>query len=148
LGVEGTFNWTRLRETVPSIFPGFPRTRSLNIDDVASVVGKVGYSAGPWLVYVKGGWADLNIHPLSFNPATGVSSIGGGWHSGWTVGGGVDYQFSKNWIAGIDANYYTANFNGVQTFSNGLFGSVGNSKAEIVSVTGRLSYLFNWGTPY
>ena len=147
LGVEGTYNWTRLRETVPSINPGAPRVRSLAIDDMASVVGKVGYTGGQWLVYVKGGWADLNIHPTSLNPATGVTSTGGGWKSGWTVGGGVDYQFSKNWIAGIDANYYTADFNGTQSFSSGIPGQVVNSKAEIYAVTGRLSYLFNWGSP-
>jgi len=147
LGIEGTYNWTQLRDTVPSINPGFPRVRSVSIDDTASVVGKVGYSGGPWLIYVKGGWADLNIKPGSFNPATGISSFGGGWHSGWTVGGGVDYQFSRNWIAGIDANYYTAGYNGPQAFTNGAFGSVLNSKAEIYAVTGRLSYLFNWGGP-
>jgi outer membrane immunogenic protein len=147
LGVEGTYNWVNLHQTVPSINPGFPRVRSISIDDTASVVGKAGYSGGPWLVYVKGGWADLNIHPRSLNPADGVSSVGGGWKSGWTVGGGFDYQFSRNWVAGIDANYYTASFNGVQAFNNGFLGSVTNSKAEIYAVTGRLSYLFNWGGP-
>ena len=146
LGVEGTYNWTDLHETVPSINPGFPRVRSLNIDNTASVVGKVGYTGGPWLLYVKGGWADLRINATSLLPTTGLSSSSGNnWHSGWTVGGGLDYQFSRNWIGGIDGNYYRANFNGVQTFSNGQFGSVVNSKAEVYSVTARLSYLFSWG---
>lgn len=147
LGIEGAYNWTNLHQTVPSIFPGGPRTRSLNVDGIASVVGKVGYTGGPWLLYVKGGWASLDVSVNSINTATLVSSTGGGWHSGWTVGGGIDYQFSRNWVAGADFNYYTTSFNGPQTFSNGIFGSVSNSRADVYAVTGRLSYLFNWGAP-
>jgi len=147
LGIEGTYNWADLHQTVPSIFPGAPRTRSLSVDGIATVVGKVGYTGGPWLIYVKGGWAGLDVDVSSIHPVTLISSTGGGWHSGWTVGGGVDYQFSRNWVAGVDLNYYTASFNGPQTFSNGVIGSVTNSRADIYAVTGRLSYLFNWGAP-
>ncbi len=147
LGIEGTFSLTDLHETVPSINPGAPRTRSVKVDDIATVVGKLGYTGGPWLLYVKGGWAGLRVNPSSFNPATGISSSATDWHGGWTVGTGFDYMFARNWIAGVEFDYYTAKFDGSQPFSNGTVGAVTNSRADVYAVTGRLTYLFNWDGP-
>ncbi len=146
LGIEGTYNFARLNETVPSIVPGAPRVRSVDVQDIATIVGKLGYAAGPVLFYVKGGWAGMQVETTSLNPALALSSTSGGnWHSGWTIGGGIDYMFARNWIAGVDLNYYTVGFNGTQVFSNGALGSVSNSRAEVFAATARLTYLFNWG---
>jgi outer membrane immunogenic protein len=35
--------------TVPSIVPGAPRVRSVDVHDIATIVGKLGYAAGPVL---------------------------------------------------------------------------------------------------
>lgn len=149
LGVEGTYSVTDLKETVPSINPGFPRTRSLRVDDIITVTGKVGFTGGPWMVYAKAGWAGMRIVHTSANPATGITSTSvADWHNGWTVGTGVDFMFARNWIAGVAFDYYSASYDGAQRFTNtGAVGAVTSSRAEVYAVTGRLSYLFNWGSP-
>jgi outer membrane immunogenic protein len=148
LGVEGTYSVASLTETVPSINPGFPRTRSLRADDIVTFTGKVGYTGGPWMIYAKAGWAALRIVHSSFNPLNALSSVSSeDWHNGWTVGAGLDYMFLRNWIASVEFNYYNASYDGAQQFTNGAIGSVINSHAEVYAVTGRLSYLFNWGGP-
>jgi outer membrane immunogenic protein len=146
LGIEGSFSATGLDDTVPSINPGGPRTRTVKVEDIATVVGKIGYAADAWMIYVKGGWADLRVNTGSLNTANNDTSNVTRWHNGWTVGGGFDYMFGQNWIAGVDFNYYTATFDrGVVFSDDGLPGTVTDSRARVYAVTGRLSYLFNWG---
>jgi outer membrane immunogenic protein len=149
LGIEGSFSVTDLNDTVPSINPGGNRTRSVKIDDIATVVGKAGYAGGPWMVYVKGGWAGLQVNTSSFNGNNGDRSNATQWHSGWTVGTGLDYRIAGNWIAGVEFDYYTAKFDrsGFLFSADNLPGSVTNSRADVFAVTGRLSYLFNWAGP-
>ena len=147
IGIEGTYSAADLNETVPSINPGFPRTRSAKVDDITTVVGKVGFASGPWMVYAKGGWADLRINTASFNPLNGVSSNVTDWYQGWTVGTGAEFLFWRNLVAGVEFDYYNAKFDHRQPFINGGVGAVGqvaNSSAEVYAVTARLSYLFNW----
>jgi outer membrane immunogenic protein len=28
------------------------------------------------------------------------------WHNGFTLGSGIDYAFTRNWILGFESNYY------------------------------------------
>jgi outer membrane immunogenic protein len=148
LGAEGGFSWTDLTSTTNSVlFPG--RTRTIEDRNIGSVVGKVGYAIDNWLIYAKGGWATSDIRTSGLNPATGVMASVSKWESGYTVGGGIDYQFAPNWIAGVDFNYYNFAFNnrtapniggtGLSTWTNGT--------SNVYAVTGRLSYLFSWSPP-
>jgi outer membrane immunogenic protein len=146
LGVETTFSGTQLNATDPSIlFAG--RTRSLSARDIATVVGKVGYAAGPWMLYAKGGFADSKINTSSTNPAAGVFADVNGWQAGYTVGGGIDYMFAKNWIAGVDFNYYDFRFNHNALANNGTSITFADGKEQVYAGMFRLSYLFNWA-PY
>lgn len=141
LGIEGTFSGSSLSETVPSINPGGPRTRSLKADDIATIVGKVGFASNNWMFYGKAGWADIRVNTGSAAPA-GTSDVTQ-WQSGWTLGTGLDYMLARNWIAGLDFNYYTAGFNRTVNFPDGSKGTVTGSSVNIYAVTGRVSYLFN-----
>ena len=146
LGAEGTYNVTRLRQTDLSVLlPG--RMRSLKTDEIATVVGKVGYATGAWMFYVKGGWADANIDTYIINPATGINGDIRKWQSGYTVGGGVDYMFSRGWIVGADFNYYKFGFNRSGLASDGTPNVYSDTRSEVYAGTLRLSYLFNWGGP-
>lgn len=75
----------------------------MKVDDIATIVGKVGYASSNWLVYLKGGFAGLRINVGSLNTVSLSAVDSTAWASGWTLGGGVDYLFSRNWIGGIDA---------------------------------------------
>jgi outer membrane immunogenic protein len=145
LGLEGTFNFSGLKETVPS--PVFPdRTRTLQTGDIATVVGKLGYASGQWLFYAKGGFADAHIKTATFNPAGGLNVVSETtlWTAGYTVGGGVDYKLTQNWILGADFNYYNFRFTPGFAVSNvGSTATGTNGRDQIYAGTVRLSYLFN-----
>jgi outer membrane immunogenic protein len=83
----------------------------------ADVTGRLGYAFGPALIYAKGGWAYLD-NPLTagFYDYFGGDHTydGGGSLSGWTFGGGLEYQFSPSWSAKAEYQYFGF---GEQTFS-------------------------------
>jgi len=142
LGIEGTFSWMQLDDTQTGVLqPG--RLRTLELNNMATVVGKLGYAAGQWMPYVKGGWATTKIETSALNPAAGISGGTSDWESGWTVGAGVDYMFTPNWIAGIDFNYYHFDFDGRGGIATdgSAFGYT-NTESKIFSVMARLSYKF------
>ena len=144
VGIEGTFSWMHMDDTQVSVLqPG--RLRSLEHNDMATVVGKVGYAFGQWKPYDKGGSATTKIETFAINPATGVSGSTSDWENGWTVGGGIDYMFTPNWIAGVDFNYYRFDFdrNGIAT--DGTAFSYTNTESNIFAVMARLSYKFDFG---
>ena len=142
LGLEGTFNWTNLTQTDPSVLsPG--RFRSLTTDDIGTIVVKAGYAWDRWLLYAKGGWADARINTFAINTVTGVSGNVTNWQSGWTIGGGLDYMMAPNWIAGIDFNYYNFKFDRTGTASDGTISTWSNTNSNVYGVTGRLDYLFH-----
>jgi outer membrane immunogenic protein len=144
LGIEGTFNWTDLNQTDPSVLSP-PRLRSLKTDDIATVVAKAGYTWGAWMLYAKGGWADAQINVFAINPATGISGGATNWKSGWTAGAGLDYMIVQNVIAGIDFNYYNFKFDGSALDTDGTISSWSNAHSNVYAATARLSNLFGWG---
>jgi outer membrane immunogenic protein len=94
-------------------------------DWLASVTGRLGYAAGPWLVYAKGGvaWAgdkyaaDIPI----FQEHLGASQT----RTGWTVGGGVEWAFLTNWSAKLEYDFY--DFGAHSVTLTGFFPGVGPS---------------------
>jgi outer membrane immunogenic protein len=146
LGLEGTYNFTDLKQTDQSIVFGPTRLRSNQTPDVTTLVGKIGYASGPWMVYAKGGLAVAKIGTSSNNDV-GNNSDSNGWQSGYTIGGGVDYMFAKSWIVGADFNYYDFRFDRSLRTTSGVPVSYNLASNQIYAGTVRLSYLFNWGVP-
>lgn len=76
---------------------------------VTSVTGKVGYAAGRWLPYVKGGWAGANVvSGQDYHPGGGIAPTT--WHdgqflSGYTVGVGVDYAVTDKMFVGLEYDF-------------------------------------------
>jgi outer membrane immunogenic protein len=98
---------------------------------LGSVTGRLGYTWGPALLYVKGGygWADSRF-------TNGFAGTGG--RDGYTVGGGLEYLFTQNWSGKIEYQYY--DFGNVNT----VLGSFRNDEHTIKA---GLNYRFNWGAP-
>jgi outer membrane immunogenic protein len=141
LGAEASFNLTHLHQSKTSVLRP-PSFKTFELDDIGSFVGKVGYAANNWLIYVKGGWADANIRTEGTNPLNGVTAAPRQWASGWTVGGGVDYLVATNWILGLDFNYYNIEFDRSAIASNGLPTTWSNASANVYAMMGRVSYKF------
>jgi outer membrane immunogenic protein len=73
------------------------------------------------LLYFKGGyaWADNQISATGFGATFAESRF----HSGWTVGGGLEYMFVPNWSGKVEymfADYSNANY--LATFVPGGIG--------------------------
>lgn len=98
---------------------------------LGSVTGRLGYTWGPALLYVKGGygWADTRF-------TNGFAGDGG--RDGYTVGGGLEYLFTQNWSGKIEYQYY--DFGNVNT-------ALGSFRNDEHTIKVGLNYRFNWGAP-
>jgi outer membrane immunogenic protein len=67
------------------------------IQAMGSVTGRLGYAIDNALLYFKGGyaWADNKVSINS--PFLGLTADDSQFHSGWTIGGGIEYGFAPNW---------------------------------------------------
>ena len=68
-----------------------------SIRALGSATGRVGFAVNSALLYAKGGyaWANNRVNAL----AGGASFTDSKVHSGWTIGGGVEYMFLPSWSA-------------------------------------------------
>lgn len=75
------------------------------IDAFGSATGRIGYAAGAALFYAKGGyaWADNTISASVVGAGTVFSESH--IHSGWTLGGGIEYMFVRGWSGKLEYMY-------------------------------------------
>jgi outer membrane immunogenic protein len=143
-GAEGTWSGLDLKQTDNSVLsPG--RQRSLKLDEIATVAGRAGFTAGNWLFYAKGGWADARIETFAINPATNVSIDLTSWQSGWVAGGGVEWMVWQSFVLGGEFNYYSFKFDRTGIATDGTTSKFFNTNANVYSALVRASYLFNIG---
>jgi outer membrane immunogenic protein len=88
---------------------------SAKTDLITEITGRVGYAAGPWLVFAKGGGA-WSHNSYSLTTSDGTPWTWRGTRSGWTVGGGIEWAFWQNWSAKLEYHYY--DFGGSGTLAN------------------------------
>jgi len=150
-GLEGSVSYTDLRGN--AISPFFPASDTFHTKQewIATVTPRLGVTSGAWLFYVKGGVAFTELRTriqdtFDYNERNETKT-------GWTVGGGVEWMVSPNWIVGVEGNYYDfGNCCGGLTFNralatNAVLGSSSNhsTRFDDWSVLGRVSYKF--GSP-
>ena len=146
-GIDGAMMKTWL-DSGAQTSPFFPATDTFQskIDWIATATGRVGYAWNNVLGYVKGGWAYTSFN--DFVQDTNDFVDADGKKSGWTLGGGVEFALSPNWIFGVEYNYYdfgSINVNQASTnFSGGTFtpGTDHNLDLTVQTVLGRLTYKF------
>jgi outer membrane immunogenic protein len=143
VGIEGEYSW--LSGSAGAIFPGgFAYTN--NQRGLGSITGRIGYTWGPGLVYVKGGFASSdNNENVTLNGVPVTFTTSADHRSGYTIGAGVEYVFAPNWSAKAEYQYYnfgSANF----TSPAGLvpFGSF-TTDDHVIKV--GVNYRINWGPP-
>ena len=90
-GVEADAAWADVSNTTTVLGV----TGKAEIRDWGTVRGRIGYAFGQVLLYGTGGyaWADNRI---TFS-VPGFSVSDSHVHSGWTVGGGLEYMFAPHW---------------------------------------------------
>lgn len=144
-GIEGTFAGSSIKGTLNNTtFGAADDVFETKINSIATVTGRIGYAFNNWLPYIKGGWAGAN-NKFSVSDTVGANQGSGSetkWHNGWTVGGGLEYGLTPNWIIGIEYDYI-----GLQSKNYNVAGSAAgvyafDVKPRIHEVLVRLSYKF------
>ena len=109
-----------------------------NIRGLGSVTGRVGFVANSALIYAKGGYAWAN-NKLDITVA-GVNFSDSKMHSGWTLGGGVEYMFVPKWS--VKAEYMYSDFASVNYFAPVVAGGIDSGRQRLHTVKGGVNYHF------
>ena len=144
VGVEGQYSWLS-SNGIPSIFPaGF--VYSNNQRGLGSVTGRLGYSWGPALFYVKGGYAysDYN-ESLTFAGVPQAFALNSSHHDGYTVGAGLEYMFAQNWSGKVEYQYY--DFGKTNFVTPAVLTAFGSTRNDEHTVKAGINYRFNLGGP-
>jgi outer membrane immunogenic protein len=143
VGVEGQYSW--LSGNVGAVFPGgFAYTN--NQRGLGSITGRVGYTWGPGMVYVKGGYAYSNNNETVTLAGVPVGFVINGDHSnGYTVGLGLEYLFAPNWSAKAEYQYY--NFGSANFTAPAALIPTGSFTTDDHVIKAGVNYRFNWGGP-
>jgi outer membrane immunogenic protein len=144
IGAEGQYSWLSKNNAV-ALFPG-PFAYNNDQGGLGSVTARLGYSFGPALVYVKGGYAYSNNRETLIAGLTSVPFLLSNDHTnGWTIGGGVEYMFAPNWSAKAEYQYYDfGNSHFVLPVQLAPFGSFQN---DVHTFKVGVNYRFNFAGP-
>jgi len=178
VGIESDFQYGRIKGTANCLVAcgesplfGFITNQSFSVTDrlnwFGTVRGRVGYVAGPTLLYFTGGFVYGQVEREANVAGDGDFTGGGGFSgafdntttkTGWTIGGGLEAKLS-NWLPAwsgwsakaeylyIDLGHFTDNLN--EPYGSGFPGAIrtvtGDMRENIFRV--GLNYEFN-GSPW
>ena len=143
IGAEGQYSW--LSGNVGAVFPGgYVYTNDQR--GLGSLTGRFGYTWGPGLVYVKGGYAfSDNNESVRLGGAPVAFATNGDHHNGYTIGAGLEYMFAPNWSANVEYQYY--NFGSATFTAPAALVPTGSFTTDDHVVRAGINYHFNWGGP-
>jgi outer membrane immunogenic protein len=107
IGIEGEGAWSDIGQTTGSTVFG----ASDRIQAFGSIAGRLGVAFDSFLLYGKGGFAAAS-NKISVT-ALGLTLSDTKVHTGYAVGGGVEYGFTPNWSAKAEylfAHYQSENY--------------------------------------
>jgi outer membrane immunogenic protein len=133
VGVEADAAWSDIKISQTD----FGVTATDKIQSFGSVTGRVGVTANAALIYLKGGyaWADNEISASGFRITLAESRV----HSGWTIGGGLEYLFVPNWSAKVE--YMYADYGNAAYLTQFVRGGIGLG-ATVNTIKGGVDYHF------
>jgi outer membrane immunogenic protein len=144
IGLEGQYSFLSNNNN-GIVFPG-GSVYTNNQRALGSVAGRIGYTWGPALLYVKGGYAYSDNNESVVNGGVPVAfAFSSGHRDGYTVGGGLEYMFAPNWSAKIEYQYY--NFGSSQFVTPVALAQFGSFTTDDHVVRAGVNYRFNWGAP-
>ena len=147
LGVEAQYSWLGNNNNAVA-FTGAGAGFIYNNRQraIGSATGRVGYTWGPGLVYVKGGYAYSDYNDsLTLGVTPQVFVLNRSHHDGYTVGAGLEYMFAQNWSAKVEYQYY--DFGRTNFVTPAVLTGFGSTRNDEHTVKAGLNYRFNWGGP-
>jgi outer membrane immunogenic protein len=145
LGVETDFQGSSIKGGIGTINAGAVAIQSdEKLPWFGTVRGRVGYAADNWLYYVTGGYAYGRVKNDTTFTSGGTTAIVSSNHtrSGWTVGGGVEWAFARNWTAKAEYLYIDFGTNTTNYAPVGLPGVLENDRVYANVVRAGLNYKF------
>jgi outer membrane immunogenic protein len=139
-GIEGTYSALSFdTNKVSPLIDGL--TRSVDVSNIFTLTGRLGYAYEQWLAYIKGGWANADIS-ASYNFA-GVVTSTSGRENGWTAGIGIDYAIHPNLFVGVEYNYLSFRSDIIAPAAATAGGAqTGDVSVDTQTVVLRLNYRF------
>ena len=144
LGAEAQHSWLGGNAMNVAFPNGYVYTNDRR--GIGSVTGRLGYTWGPGLIYVKGGYAfaDNNETLLLAGLPQGFT-FDGNHQDGWTVGGGFEYMFAQNWSGKVEYQYY--DFGDSRFVTPAALVPFGSFRNDEHTVKVGINYRFNVGGP-
>jgi outer membrane immunogenic protein len=144
VGVEGQYSWLGNNQ-FNATFPGGLVYRN-DQRAIASITGRVGYTWGPGLVYVKGGYAySDNNETVTLGGVPVAFALDHSHRDGYTIGAGVEYMFAQNWSAKAEYQYY--NFGDSRFVAPAVLVPFGTFHNDDHTIKLGVNYRFNFGGP-
>lgn len=110
LGVEGDWSYANLTDSGEGpFFGGLSSTHiDLKVDQLATVQARIGWAMDRWLPFMTVGWGWAHVERSAFNPQfLGPTAIvDTNWHSGLTLGAGVEYGINDRWSVKGEYRYF------------------------------------------
>lgn len=143
-GVEVAYTWLNQSDTLESQVV-FGRIRNIEIDQLFTAAGRLGYAHADYLAYVKVGYAgsnvDTSIHRVdSVNPPSRTS----GWVNGWVIGAGLEHLCTPWLVLGLEYDYVSLDMPNRSDvlFDNKRFDYT-DASVDVQTVTARVSFKLN-----
>lgn len=109
IGIEGDYTGTDITADGPIIGGGVPGEHwDVDIEWMASIRARAGVAINErTLLFATAGWVTAEIDGRIYDDLAGTVFRSGysGRHHGWTVGGGIEYAFTNNWIARVEVRH-------------------------------------------
>jgi outer membrane immunogenic protein len=144
VGAEGQYSWLGKN----NLNATFPNGLVFNNDQraIASITARVGYTWGPGLAYVKGGYAySDNRDTLTFAGIPVAFTLDKDHRDGYTLGAGVEYMFAQNWSAKAEYQYY--NFGDTRFVTPAVLAPFGTFQNDEHTLKLGVNYRFNFAAP-
>jgi outer membrane immunogenic protein len=147
VGIEGQYSWLgSSNNSVAFTGAGAGYVYTTNLRGLGSVTGRVGYTWGPALLYVKGGYAYADYsESLTFGGVPQAFTLNSSHHDGYTVGAGLEYMFAQNWSAKAEYMYY--DFGKTNFVTPAVLTPFGSTRNDEHTFKVGVNYRFNWGGP-
>ena len=148
VGIEGQYSWLGGSNNNGVAFTGAGAgaVYTYNQRGLGSVTGRLGYTWGAGLLYVKGGYAySDHSESLTFLGAPVAFTLNSNHHDGYTVGAGLEYMFAPNWSGKVEYQYY--DFGKTNFVTPAVLTAFGSTRNDEHTVKAGINYRFNFGGP-
>jgi outer membrane immunogenic protein len=150
MGIEANYSFKPSNNSNGFAFvaPGGAGLVTNNATDrgIGSVTGRLGYTWGPGLLYVKGGYGfrdngnNIAVTVAGAPVAFALNRSQGGY----TVGAGLEYMFTQNWSGKLEYQYF--NFGNSQFVTGpAALVALGSYRSDENTFKAGINYRFNMG---